>query len=287
MLDKSDESLTRVYNALANPIRCQIVQILKETGRAGFKELHDTLKISVGALYHHLDSLEGFVAQGADRRYVLTDDGRAAINAFSTGEERIIANAVHTPPGESRVGFFSRELLFGRTVFNYLSQEPLRRLPIAAIILALGGAISFMTNLEPILLFYLNPTQGIAKTWFLLLFPLGWFITFGLADIMCNLIYHRKGGELSLVNGSAFAMLPLLLVPGLILLVQPFSALIRSALLVTILLQVAVQVWVVSLLSGAISVSKGLPLKRTALVSLAVMSLNITGIIFALWIGVF
>src|SRR5439155_3181710 len=75
MLDKSDESLTRVYNALANPTRRQIVQILKERGKAGFKELHDTLRISVGALYHHLDSLEGFVAQGADRKYVLTDDG--------------------------------------------------------------------------------------------------------------------------------------------------------------------------------------------------------------------
>src|SRR5713101_3015764 len=156
MLDKSDESITRVYNALANPIRRQIVQILKERGKAGFKELHDSLKISVGALYHHLDSLEGFVSQGADRKYVLTDDGRAAINAFSTGEERIIANAAQTPLGEARLGFFSRELLFGRTVFNYLSQEPVRSLPIAAIILALGGRILIMKNIEPILLFYLN-----------------------------------------------------------------------------------------------------------------------------------
>jgi len=106
MLDKSDESLTRVYNALANPTRRQIVQILKERGKAGFKELHDTLKISVGALYHHLDSLEGFVAQGADRKYLLTDDGRAAINAFSSGEERIMANAAQTPTAESRFGSF-------------------------------------------------------------------------------------------------------------------------------------------------------------------------------------
>src|SRR5437870_2954867 len=159
MLDKSDESLTRVYNALANPTRRQIVQILKERGKAGFKELHETLKISVGALYHHLDSLEGFVAQGADRKYVLTDDGRAAINAFSTGEERIIANAAQTPTTESRFGFISREVLFGRTVFNYLSQEPLRSLPIAAMILALGGPITVMTNVVPNLLIYLNPPQ--------------------------------------------------------------------------------------------------------------------------------
>src|SRR5947209_14121040 len=115
MLNKSNDSLTRVYNAHANPTRRQIVQILKKRGKAGFKELHETLKISVGALYHHLDSLEGFVAQGADRKYVLTDDGRAAINAFSTGEEKIIANAAQTLLGESRFGSVSTEMLFDKT----------------------------------------------------------------------------------------------------------------------------------------------------------------------------
>jgi len=287
MLDKSDESLTRVYNALANPTRRQIVQILKERGKAGFKELHDTLKISVGALYHHLDSLEGFVAQGADRKYLLTDDGRAAINAFSSGEERIMANAAQTPTAESRFGFLSRELLFGRTVFNYLSQEPLRSLPIAVMILALGGAISFMTSNQFSCSISILPKGNNSKTWFLLLFPLGWFITFAVADIMCNLFYHRRGGELSLVNGTALSMLPLLLVPGLILLVQPFSAVIQSATAFTILLQVGVQVWVVCLLSSAISISKGLRMERTALISLAVMYLNITAVIFALSLGLF
>jgi DNA-binding transcriptional ArsR family regulator len=287
MLDKSDESLTRVYNALANPIRRRIVQILNERGKAGFKELHDLLKISVGALYHQLDSLEGFVAQGADRKYVLTEEGSTAINAFSAGEGRRIANAVQASPRASRLTVLSKELLFGRTILNYLSREPWRSVPLAVMILALGGAISFMTNLEPILLFYLNPTQGVAKAWFLLLFPLGWFITFGIADVMCGLFYHRKGGELSLINGTAFALLPLLVVPSMILLIQPFSAVIRSASLLTILLQIGVQIWVVCLLSGSISVSKGLSVKRAALVSLVVMSLNVTGIIFALSIGVF
>jgi DNA-binding PadR family transcriptional regulator len=287
MFDKSDGSLMRVYNALANPTKRQIVQILKERGKTGFKELHATLKISVGALYHNLDSLEGFVAQGPDRKYLLTDEGRAALNAYTSSEGGIIANATQAPRVESRLGLFSRELLFARTILNYLTQKPLRTLPLAAIILAFGGAISFVTNLEPILLFYLNPTQGIAKTWFLFLFPLGWFITLAIADILCNLFYRRSGGELSLVNGTAFAMLPLLIVPGLIFLYQPFAALIRSATALTILLQVAVQVWVVCLLSGAISASKGLSLKRSALVSLVVMSLNVTGIIFALAIGVF
>src|SRR5207245_10180648 len=57
MMDKSDESLTKVYNALANPIRRQIVQILRERAKAGFKELHDALQISVGAAYHPMDCI--------------------------------------------------------------------------------------------------------------------------------------------------------------------------------------------------------------------------------------
>ena len=287
MLDKSDKSLARVYNALANPIRRQIVQILKERGNAGFKELLDALKISVGALYQQLDSLEGFVAQGIDRKYILTDDGRAAIDKLTDDAESIVSNGAPAQNEESRLNFYSRELLFRRTVFNFLSKDPVRSLPLSAIILVAGGVVSFVTNLEPILLFYLNPSQGIVKTWFLLLFPLGWFITFVLADVICNLFYHRNGGELSLVNGTAYAMLPLLLVPGLIIVFQPFSTLIRSTSILTVLTQVVIQVWVVCLLSGAISVSKGLSLKRAILVSLAVMSLNVAGVVLALSIGVF
>lgn len=287
MLDKSDDSLMGVYNALADPIRRRIVQILRENGKAGFKELLDALKISVGVLYQHLDSLEGFVAQGIDRKYVLTDQGRAAIDAISSGAESAVSTVARTPAKESRLNLYSRELMFRRTVFNFLNKDPLRTLPLSAIILAVGGVVSFVTNLEPILLFYLNPTQGIVKTWFLLLFPLGWFITFVLADVICNLFYHRSGGDLSLVNGTAYAMLPLLLVPSLIIVFQPFSTLIRSTGVLTILIQIIVQVWVVCLLSGAISVSKGLSLKRAILVSLAVMSLNVAGVVLALSIGVF
>lgn len=287
MLHKSDESLTRVYNALANPYRRRIVQILKENGKAGFKELHDTLRISVGALYHHLDSLEGLVSQGPDKKYVLTDEGRAAISALSISEERIMTNAIQTATVESRFAFISREILFGRRLFNYLNEDSLRSLPLAMIVLALGGFISFRTNLEPILLFYLNPTGAIGQAWFLLMFPLGWFITFSLVNIFCRLFFHRSGGELSLVNGVAFSLLPLLLVPGLILLVHPFSSVIQSATTLTILIQIVVQVWVVCLLSSATSVAKGLKMERTALVSLAVMYLNITAVIFALQLGIF
>lgn len=287
MQSKPDDDISRVYNALANPYRRQIIQILRDKGKAGFKELHDTLRISVGALYHHLDSLEGLVAQDSDRKYVLTNSGRAAIDALSTSEEKILSNATMAQATESRLATISRELLFGRTALNYLNQEPLRSIPITLIVLALGGLISFRTNLEPILLFYLSPTRGLGQAWFLFLFPLGWFVTFAVADLLSFAFYRRRGGDLSLLNGTALSMIPLLLVPGMILLIEPFSSLIESTAPLTILIQVVVQIWVVCLLSSAISIAKGLRMERTALISLAVMYLNITAVFLALQLGLF
>ena len=287
MQRKSDENLTRVYNALANPYTRRIIQILRENGRAGFKELHDSLRISVGALQNHLDTLEGLVTLGADKMYSLTDQGRTIIDALSVRDQSGISNSAENPVHESRFGFIFRELLFGRAFFNYLSQAPGRSFPFALTVLALGGYISFQTNLEPILLFYLKPTPGIGQVWFLLMFPLGWFITFGVSDLLCYVFFHRRGGEQILVGSSALSMLPLLLVPALILFVQPISGIIQSATAMTILIQLVVQIWVICLLSRAISTAKGLRMEQTALVSLAVMYMNITAVILALQVGLF
>lgn len=63
-----------------------MVQLLREKRKIGFKELHQALKISVGALYHHLDMLEGIVTQDPDRKYVLTDQGRSVVETLSISE---------------------------------------------------------------------------------------------------------------------------------------------------------------------------------------------------------
>ncbi len=286
MADKPDSTMTKVYSALGNPYRRQIIQILKEEGKAGFKELHEALKISVGALYHHLDTLGELVTQDAEKKYTLTDRGRAAINALSLSEEKMVATTPQALAGDSKIRFLTRELLFGRSLFNYLNDEPLRSLPLSIIILALGGWLSFQTNLEPLLLFYLNPSRGIGQAWFLIMFPLGWLATFIVTDALSSLVYHRQGGDLSLANGTAFSMLPLLIVPVLLFLVQPFSTLLRSTASL-IILQTLIQVWVICLLASATSISKGLRMEKTALISLAVMYLNITGVLLTLQLGVF
>ncbi len=286
-MSKNEDAITSVYSALANPIRRQIVDILRRRGKAGFKDLHENLKISVGGLYHHLESLEGLVTQGPDKKYVLTEKGRSAIETLSVSEEKIAIRAPRPSSAETRFAFFSKEVLFGRTLFHYLNEEALRSLPLAVMLVVLGGWISSQTNLEPILLFYLIPSSVLGRPWLILLFPLGWLATFAITDVLTIAIFNRKGGELSLLNGTAFAMSPLLVVPGIYYIAQLLNISVRTENLLIVLLPILLQVWVVCLLSSAVSVSKGLRVERTALVSLGVTYLNILVLVAALELGLF
>ncbi len=92
---------------------------------------------------------------------------------------------------------------------------------------------------------------------------------------------------MSLLNGTAFAMLPLLVVPGISFLAQLFSTSIRVQTYLIILLPIVLQAWVVCLLSGAISISKGLRMEKTAIISLGVIYLNILVLVVALQLGIF
>ena len=285
MSEKPGENISRFYSALSNPYRRQIVQLLREKRKLGFKELHQALKISVGALYHHLDMLEGIVAQDPDRKYVLTDQGRSAVETLSISEEKITAGHVQ-PSEETRLGFVSEEVLLGRTLLNYLNADPIRSLPLAILIVAFGGWISSQTRLEPLLLFYLSPPSGTVSALFLLMFPIGWLVTFLMADILSTFVFHRRGDDLRLLNGTAFAMLPLLIVPSLFSLVQLLSP-GKSVGFTAILLPIVLQAWVVCLLASAVSISKGLKLERAALISLGVVYMNILVLLVGLQLGLF
>jgi DNA-binding transcriptional ArsR family regulator len=271
--------MTRVYSALASPIRRQIVDILRTREKAGFKELHENVKTSVGALYHHLEALDGIVTQDSDKKYVLTGQGRAAVDALSITEERIATGIAVGAVKETGLGLIVKEALFGRSVLQYVSQDSLRSIPLAILIIAVGGWLSYQTNLEPLFLLYVAPSSGFNRAWLALLFPAGWFATFGMAELLSIALFKRRGGELALVTTTAFAMLPLLIVPGTIalasLLFLPFSA--ES--IVIVVLPIVLQVWMICLLSSAVSFSKGLRMEKTALVSLGAIYLNILALV--------
>jgi hypothetical protein len=276
--------MAKVYNALSNRVRRQIIEILRTRQSAGFKDLHETVKTSVGALYHHLDALEGLIAQTPDKKYVLTDQGRAAIEAFGVTEEKFAAQNLHSPP-ETRLGLLTKELFFGRSLFLQISQHPVLSFAVAVPLMFLAGWASAMTNLEPLLLFYLNSSSATNPWLLVMLFPIGWVANFAAAEILSVGIFKRRGGESSLLSGTAFAMLPLMAVPGILSIAQfaRLSTVVSNYFFV--LLPIVLQVWIVCLLSSAVSISKGLKMEKTAVVSLGVVYMNIIVLIAVLQLG--
>jgi Yip1 domain len=281
-----DPNTIDASNVFNNPLAKRILQLITRKGWATLKELQETLQVNSDTLHQQLANLEGLVSRGPGQRYRLTKEGEivsSSLKLRGTSSPSPVQSRRH----ESGLRIAMNEILFGTTILERLNARPQTGLPFAMIILAIGGLVSYMTNLEPILLFYINPRSGIGQSWFILLFPVGWLITFGVADFLSHVFFHKKGGDLRLVNGSAVAMLPLLLVPALVFLINPFSAIIQSATTLTILIQVAVQIWVICLLSNAISTAKGLKMERTALISITVMYLNVAAVLFALQLGFF
>src|SRR5437867_13044844 len=100
--------------------------------------------------------LEGVVGQDSDKKYVLTDQTRSAVNALSASDEKITSSTSQTVPSETKLGWISNEMLFGRSLFDYLSKDPFTSFPLTVHILILGVGLSLQTNLEPILMFYVN-----------------------------------------------------------------------------------------------------------------------------------
>jgi len=214
-----------------------------------------------------------------------------ALQALHGRGETLLVSEERTPTGtpegskpETSMGFLGRELLFGRSLFRFIDQQPLASMPLSILIVTLGGWLSSQTGLEPLLLFFVSPSTGTNRLLFMVLFPLGWLGTFAISEALSVGLFHRKGGRLRLLTSSAFAMLPLLIVPGIFYMLGLNPG---TTSLYLVLVPVVVQAWVMCLLSKAIMFSKGLGMEKAGLISLAVVYLNVAFLLVSLQAGLF
>lgn len=84
-----EEDLENVYSVLGSTVKRRIIQLLAERGPLSFTEIRRAVDVGVGTLYYNLDSLRGFVEKGEDKRYYLTERGKALHAFIREGDERI------------------------------------------------------------------------------------------------------------------------------------------------------------------------------------------------------
>lgn len=253
-----EEDVSRYYTLLRDASRRRIVEILGEQGKAGFKELKETLGLGVGTVYYHLDMLSDFVTQDKRRKYMLNDHGRLLYQSLKKGglPPTLEIKEAFT----HRIGcFLFLSPVFAKTV------QPVKFLPASILILVLGAVGSAWMHLNPMLFFYF-PFSAYEFETIVALFLFNWIGMFIFSDVVIYLLYKRAGNELQLFTCLGIAAFPLAFFPYITVFV---SYNIARYLLFTL------QVWSLLLISSAFCFGKGLRLDKSILISMSTLYLNV------------
>jgi DNA-binding transcriptional ArsR family regulator len=84
-LELRDEKLL-FYSLLKNPIRREIISLLKENGSMAATDLKRMLGISVGTLYYHIEFMKPFVVKNPKRRYMLSEKGLRLVESMKVSD---------------------------------------------------------------------------------------------------------------------------------------------------------------------------------------------------------
>ena len=277
MNEEKPREIARIYKALGHPHRKKIIEIIGEKGKSGFKELHENLNISVGALYYHIDMLNHLITQDDQRKYILTERGKLAYKLLKTEEDQLSSlslTEVKKPESawQSFLATLQQIFIPGR-LFLYISAQPIQGIPLTAVIVAFGTWIAAQANLEFILIFP-NTLSKTSPPLIATSFVVSWLILFTLCDFMTIILFKRKSGNLTLLIESAFSLLPLVL----------FSCIWYSSRILNFsftiieatLLLLPFQFWTIGMMSTAISLSKGLRIDKAALICFIAIYINLT-----------
>lgn len=248
---------------LDHPVRQRIIEFLGEAGSLSWKELSGSVGVATGALYYHLDVLEGVVVRDEQRRYRLTKQGEQVYNYLRDSPSP-------NPQGIADAMRPKRSWLLLGTVFapRQLVQRLALR-PWTTLVASLGvsGILVLglvLTGFSP-WLFYLAPASSDWLSVGGYLVSLAALLGTGSAS---SLILYRTAPSLpSLIPGSVLAFVPIVAFGVLVRLVPSLGT---TGYLFTPLLVLS-QAWSATFLASAISVASAVRIERTMLVSLAVL----------------
>jgi len=277
MSQKKTKDIALVHKALGHPHRKRIIEIIGEKGRSSFKELHEDLNISVGALYYHIDMLGNLLTQNDQHKYMLTERGRFAYKLLTTEDEKLSSIGLteikeHESAWAEVLATIQQIFMPGR-FFRYISTQPSSYIPLTIVFIAVGALIAGQASLEFVLVFP-NSLSVAPPTLIAASFIVSWAVLFLLCDLMVTVLFGRRGGNLTLLSESAFSFLPLILFSCIW-----YASKILQFSLTTIeasLLLLPFQIWTIGMMSTAISLSKGLRIEKAALICFIAIYINIT-----------
>jgi hypothetical protein len=267
-LEAKDEKLL-FYSLLRNPIRRDIINLLRVNGEMAATDLKRILGISVGTLYYHLEFMEPFVTKNSRRKYVLSERGWRLVESMRLSDVLAEASVAEEAPLISRIlTTFTLNPLLGRIL-----ESPSMIVPVAALSGLIYVLLSWrVSNAQILLHFHLVPTPELAAlaAGLNVLFLVGVYVLAGLA------IARRKGGEGILAASIPISLTPsnlflafMVLAAGLGFLENPLSS------TVSLILYIVTHVWQLGSLSSVLVSSKGVSWEKALIPSIILSYLSL------------
>lgn len=258
----------QIHSIFSHPLRSRILELLGTRGPLGFTMLRDETKIGVGTLYYHISVLGDLVVQGRDKRYMLSETGKAAYQMLVKGPKLSFDRQSQQP------SWSIAPLLSGTLILHAINQSPLYHIPWTLALLFFGAWASSQAGLTPSVLFLLDSNSSQIPA--MLAFMLGWLAIFAISAVVATLVFGRKNGSVGFVATSALAYVPIVIFALIWLLGKSLSLGLIQAFdgwLMRMLFFV-LQGWSLVLLASALRVSKALTTTESAITVLAIVYLN-------------
>jgi hypothetical protein len=278
----SSRDMFYLYGIVSHPLRRQIVELLGDEGPLGFTQIKNRLSIRVGTLYYHFDTLAGIVAQGPDKKYLLTEAGRDVYSKLHSAEYAQSGEAVSksfpAPSSLDRIG----RVLVPAPLIDALRSGSLFSILGATIVLGTGALLVYQARLETLVLLLSPSSLGLILSPTLeavvleVAFFGSWLVVYAVSDLLATLLFGRRGEHLVLLLGSAYSMIPLLLFAGWWDIVTNVTLPTGvPALTVSRIVLVILQAWSLGILATVVARVKGLRLDKSAVIALAIAYLSI------------
>ncbi len=268
-ISHSEEEI--IYTALGSQIRRDILSFINKHQIVGFNELRKKFRsLKVGSLYHQLNTLKELIEQDDNKKYLLSDLGKVAINLMILNKDHIEASNVKLVTKKDQEKSFTKKSLeiiisffLPRKVFQYLVSEPLRTFFEGAIII---GAMLFFAIDSQLVLIGFYPLD-VDEWYFSVIGIMGLWIFLALfTELLYTLFYKRKYNPVKLLVVVPFTLLPSMIALFFIWLQTKVSG--TFLFLEGQILIILGQIWSLSLMTTAVSQSKELTMSRSSLVVL-------------------
>jgi len=269
----SDDSEDQFYIALSHDIRRQIIKIIGRTSKSSFTEFKQSIKVSTGTLYHHLEVLKECIYQKSDKKYYLTTLGEHAYHILEHNVESIEALKNQNVPEPANSPSFLKNLfkIWPRIYISIIQKDIRAPAVLLVALLVIGGLLCAVFDVDTTLIFFswqkgteVFPLE--TKIWMFFRYIISMCGFIAICEVICRVVLRKKDNLVPFILSFFLILLPTIfyLIVHSFLFILAYDAITENA---DRIIMVIFQIWSVWNLTYTISILKFVQVERSFIAS--------------------